>query len=162
VEAAEEFQWLFAHEYAAIVWSANVVLHDYSRAEEIAQEAFVRLLQNWTKVSRYDRPGAWVRRVAIRLAIRAAKRESRLVSTDRAWPSIEDAPPLDLDLMTAIRQLSPKQRAAVALYYIEDMTAAETAEVLDCAVATVSVHLHRARTRLAELLGEEVDSHATG
>ena len=161
MEAVEEFQALFTHEYAAIVWSANVVLHDYSRAEEIAQEAFVRLLQNWGKVSRYDRPGAWVRRVAIRMATRAAKRESRLVSTDAAWPVIPEAPAVDLDLMAAIRQLPAKQRAAIALYYIEDMTAAEIAEVLDCAVATVSVHLHRARSRLAELLGEEVDSHAS-
>jgi RNA polymerase sigma-70 factor (ECF subfamily) len=160
VEAAEEFQWLFTREYAAIVWSANVVLHDYARSEEVAQEAFIRLLDNWAKVSRYDRPGAWVRRVAIRLATKAARKESRLVSMDHAWPTIDDAP-VDLDLMAAIRQLPPKQRAVIALYYIEDMAAADVAEVLGCAVATVSVHLHRARARLAELLGEEVDSHAS-
>ena len=161
MQAAEEFQWLFTREYAAVVWSANVVLHDYARAEEVAQEAFVKLLDNWAKVSRYDRPGAWVRRVAIHLATKAARKESRLVSMDRAWPVIEDAAPVDVDLMAAIRQLPPRQRAVIALYYIEDMAAAEVAEVVGCAVATVSVHLHRARARLAELLTEEVDSNAS-
>jgi RNA polymerase sigma-70 factor (ECF subfamily) len=65
---------------------------------------------------------------------------------------------LDLDLLAAIQDLSPKQRAVVTLYYLEDWPAAEIAEVVDCSVSTVSVHLHRARIRLAEILGEEVES----
>ena len=49
MEAPEEFTWLFRHEYAGVVWSANLVLHDYALAEETAQDAFVRLLENWRK-----------------------------------------------------------------------------------------------------------------
>jgi RNA polymerase sigma-70 factor (ECF subfamily) len=160
MEAPEEFTWLFRHEYVGVVWSANLVLHDHARAEEVAQDAFVRLLENWRKVSRYDRPGAWVRRVAFRLAVRIAKRQSRLVDLDEAWPIAAEARPLDLDLIAAIRQLPPQQRAAVALHYVEDLPVNEIAGALGCSVSTASVHLHRARTRLAELLGEVVGSHA--
>jgi RNA polymerase sigma factor (sigma-70 family) len=161
METPEEFTWLFNREYAAVVWSANLVLHDYARSEEIAQDAFMRLLENWRKVSRYERPGAWVRRVAMRLAIRAAKRQSRLVSLDEAWPvASTEQRPLDLDLLEAIRQLPPRQRAVVAMHYMEDLPVGEVADALGCSVSTASVHLHRARTKLADLLKEEVGSSA--
>jgi RNA polymerase sigma factor (sigma-70 family) len=161
MQTPEEFTWLFRREYTAVVWSANLVLHDYARAEEIAQDSFVRLLENWRKVSRYDRPGGWVRRVALRLAVRAAKRQSRLVSLDEAWPVASDEKrPFDLDLLAAIRQLPPRQRAVVALHYVEDLPVNEVADVLGCSVSTASVHLHRARTKLASLLKEEVGSNA--
>jgi len=161
VEAPQEFQSLFAREYSAVVWNANLVVHDYGRAEEIAQDAFVQLLAHWSKVRRYDAPGAWVRRVTIRLAVRAAKREARRSTIERMWrpPPPESGQPLDPNLMTAIRELSPMQRAVVVLYYLDNATVQQAADVLGCASSTVSVHLHRARGHLAELLAEEVGPH---
>ena len=53
----------------------------------------------------------------------------------------------------------PGQRAAVALYYLEDMPIAEVADIVGCSESTVSVHLHRARHRLAEIVGEEVETN---
>jgi RNA polymerase sigma factor (sigma-70 family) len=58
--------------------------------------------------------------------------------------------------MRAVRQLPGMQRAAVVLCYFEDLPLSEIADILRCSDATVRVHLHRARKRLAELLGEEV------
>ncbi len=163
MEATDEFRWLFRQEFRSVVWSVNVVLHDYARSEEIAQDAFLRLLEKWDKVSHYDRPGAWVRRVAIRLAIRADKRER-----SRWWGESEASRERgihsqqgnllahDPDLMAALAELPARQRAAIALHYLEDRPVSEVADLLGLAPATVSVHLHRARHRLAELLGEEV------
>jgi RNA polymerase sigma factor (sigma-70 family) len=75
-----------------------------------------------------------------------------------------DAPPpsasIDMDVMNAIRTLPPKQRAAVVLFYFEDLPLADVADVMECAAATARVHLHRARARLGELLGEEVGEDA--
>ena len=158
MEAPEEFQLLFTMEYRAVAWSVHLVLHDYGHAEEITQDAFVRLLENWEKVSRYDRPGAWVRRVAIRLATRAATRERARAAVESALPQQSAPTAPDVDLIAAIRELSPQQRAAVALHYLEDRPVMEVADLLGCSVATAKVHLHRARTRLAKLLGEEVES----
>lgn len=165
MQATEEYRYLFRQEYRSVVWSVNVILHDYARSEEIAQDAFLRLLEKWDKVSRYDRPGAWVRRIAIRLAFRSDRRErSRWRREQEAAEHLgtveADGVPAvrDPDLMAAIAELPARQRAAIALHYLEDRPVSEVADLLGCAAATVSVHLHRARIRLADLLGEEVES----
>jgi RNA polymerase sigma-70 factor (ECF subfamily) len=63
---------------------------------------------------------------------------------------------VDVDLANAIGELPPRQRSAVVLFYFEDRPMQEIADILGCSVSTGWVHLHRARKRLAALLGEEV------
>jgi RNA polymerase sigma-70 factor (ECF subfamily) len=63
---------------------------------------------------------------------------------------------IDVDLANAIGQLPPRQRSAVVLFYFEDRPMQEIADILGCSVSTGWVHLHKARKRLAALLGEEV------
>jgi RNA polymerase sigma-70 factor (ECF subfamily) len=155
VDAAEtEFSWIFNEEFASIARTAYLILHDRTRAEDVAQEAFTRLFVNWAKVSQYERPGAWVRRVAIRLAVRQAQRERMRVLLLR-WvePPRQKPDASDPDLMRAIGALPPQQRAAVALHYFEDRPVAEIAGMLSCSPATAKVHLFKARRRLASLLG---------
>ena len=48
---------------------------DRGHAEEITQDAFAKLLLHWSSVRNYERPDAWVRRVAIRMAVKQSKRE---------------------------------------------------------------------------------------
>src|SRR5207247_10473934 len=69
-------------EYPHVVRTSYLIVHDRQRSEDVAQEAFIQLLTHWRKVSRYEQPGAWVRRVAIRLASRAARREQRRPSVE--------------------------------------------------------------------------------
>ena len=155
-DADLQFDWLFADEFPAVMRTVYLIVHDLGRAEDITQDAFVQLLRHWKKVSRYDRPGAWVRRVAIRLAVEAARRERLRALLER---KVEPPPirgPVDVDVLRAVRQLPGMQRAAVVLCYFEDLPSSEIAGILRCSEATVRVHLHRARKRLAELLGEEV------
>ena len=154
----DEFSGFFAAEYPALVRTVTLVLHDRARAEEIAQDAFVQLLRHWSKVCRYESPGAWVRRVAIRLAVRDVRREQRLAqlrprSVDEA-PAVN--PSVDVDLMTAIKTLPPRQRSVIVLFYYEDRPMEDIAGILDCSPSTGWVHLHRARKRLGALLTEEV------
>lgn len=156
-EHESEFTWFFRAEYPQVVQTVYLILRDAGRAEDIAQEAFLALYARWKRISRYERPDLWVRRVAIRLAMRLAGRERMRVDRERGAPS---APPLpeplraDPDLVRALRTLSWTQRAAVVLFYFEDRPAAEIAHILGCAESTVRVHLAHARSRLAELLGE--------
>jgi RNA polymerase sigma-70 factor (ECF subfamily) len=152
----EGFSWFYRAEFPAVVRTVFLILHDRGRAEDIAQESFIQLLSRWKKVSAYERPDAWVRRVAIRLAIRTVRRD-RLRSRLEDGIEPPDAPgPLDVDVTRAIRTLSPAQRAAVVLFYFEDRPVAQVADILNCSEATAKVHLHRARKRLGQLLGEEV------
>jgi RNA polymerase sigma-70 factor, ECF subfamily len=88
--------------------------------------------------------------------VEAARRERVRTLLER---NVEPPPirgPVDVDVMRAVRQLPGMQRAAVVLCYFEDLPLSEIANILRCSDATVRVHLHRARKRLAELLGEEV------
>lgn len=113
----------------------------------------MQLYVHWRKVSGYEAPEAWVRRVAIRLARRLAQRDRlREVLSRRASQVQHEVAALDPDLERAVARLTPGQRAVVALFYFEDMSVAEIATTLECSQSAVKVSLHRARHALAKLL----------
>lgn len=114
--------------------STYLVLHDRGRAEEVTQDAFVRLYERWGKAVSIDHPVVEV--------------------VDREGPA--QAEPHDVDLLRAVAGLPPQQRAAVALYYLEDRPVDEVAHLLEVAPATVRQHLFRARKHLCDVLGEAV------
>ena len=159
VDPTPDFDEIFVAEFTAVERTVFLIVHDRELAKELTQDAFVALLKAWQKVSRYDRPGAWVRRVAIRLAIRALhSNESRSRAERRATEPPVTASPRDLDVWRAIRTLPGQQRAAVALFYLEDRPVHDVADMLGCSPKTARVHLFRARQRLGELLSvTEVD-----
>jgi RNA polymerase sigma factor (sigma-70 family) len=165
VDADEEFRWLFVNDYPSVVRTTYLVLHDHARAEEIAQDAFVQLLRHWSKVGRYESPSAWLRRVAIRLAVKEVRRDQRRLMLTRRdhhetprSPATEVTVEVDEELVAAIRTLSPQQRSVVVLFYYEDRPMDQIAEILGCTPATGWVHLHKARRRLGALLQTEVHS----
>ena len=154
VDVDHEFEELFEAEFPGVVRSVFVVCQDVGRAEDLTQDAFLELLRHWRRVSHYDRPGAWVRRVAIRKAVHVTKREARRSRFERraAGATGHAAPEaftlLDEGLWAAVRSLPVQQRAVVALFYYEDLSVEDVASVLGCSVSTVKVHLHRAREAL--------------
>jgi len=156
-----EFEWVFRSTYPSVLRTTYLILHDRGRAEEVTQDAFLRLCERWRGVARIDQPTAWVRRVATRAAVRQAKtRRLRFSAAPVDDPGRWDALP-DVDLARAVASLPPQQRAAVALYYLDDLPVDEVARVLEVSSSTVKQHLHRARTRLAGLLCE-VAEEVTG
>lgn len=147
---------VYEEEYPRIVRTVFLVLRDAARAEDITQEAFVRLYLRWGTVGRYDRPGAWARRVAIRLATRDARRERlRSLLERQARPPAQEQGP-HTDVLHAVGSLPPRQRAAVVLFYFEDLPVAEVAQTLGMSELAVKTSLHRARHDLATRLDEEV------
>jgi RNA polymerase sigma-70 factor (ECF subfamily) len=157
VEDAEAgYSWFYRGEYPHVVRTVFLILHDRQRAEDVAQDAFVQLYAHWRKVSRYERPDAWVRRVAIRMAVRHLKRERMRTLLERTADAPSVPPAVDVDLLTAMRQLSTTQQVAVVLFYFEDRPIAEIVHILGTSEGAVKMALQRARGRLAELLGEEV------
>ena len=158
----DEFQTLFGAAYGPVVRTVWLVTHDWAVAEEVTQEAFVELYRRWSRVRTYDRPDLWVRRVAIRKAQREAARAGRRTLLERSSAEVAveaAAEQTDPALVAAIRMLPPRQRAVVVLFYLEDRPMAEVADLVGCSASTGFVHLHRARHRLAEILGEEVGDH---
>jgi len=150
------FDELFRREYPAVVGLARWFTGDDGHAEEVAQDAFVRLLEKWSRVATYDRPEAWVRLVAVRLALKGRRRRSRgrTLEATIPVPDVVDRH-ADADLAVAVRALPAQQRAAVVLHYFADLPVDDVAEAIGCRPATARVHLHRARQALAVALHEE-------
>lgn len=115
---------------------------DWHLAEDLSQEALARACASWAKVSALDSPEAWVHRVAINLAHswfrrRAAARRA----VRRAVGSVAEDPGADpaemVDLRRALAGLSPRQRQAVLLRHLGDLSVADTAAAMGCAEGTV-------------------------
>jgi RNA polymerase sigma-70 factor (ECF subfamily) len=155
-----EYAWFFRTEFSTVLRTAFLILNDRGRAEDITQEAFIQLLSHWKKVSRYERPDAWVRRVAVRLAVRALKRDRLRAVLEQHETEDRDLDVPDVDLARAVQQLPAMQRSVLVLFYFEDRPIAEIVDLLGVSGGTVKVHLHRARQRLAAILGEKVDEDA--
>ena len=77
-----------------------------------------------------------------------------------SWRTTSIAPTVDVDLLRAMRELPVTQQVAVVLFYFEDRPIAEIVHILGIGEGSVKVHLHRARERLAGVLGEEVGEDA--
>lgn len=166
----DAFDALVRDHRARIVRTVALVVGDVGVAEEVAQDAFARAFASWRRVGGYDAPDAWVRRVAIRDAVRRSGRDRRRperealagtrdAGTGRGAAASDPAGGVadHLDVVAAVRDLPPQQRAAVVLHYLDDLPVAAVADALGCSASTAKVHLHRARRTLAARLGEEPD-----
>lgn len=147
-----DFERFFRDEYPTIVRTLIPIVGDVRESESIAQEAFVKAMTRWTTVGRHDRPGAWVRRVAIRDAVRFVKRTPRPDADVARLVQSARAPEDNEELYAELQNLPPQQRAAVALRHLAGWPTKEIAEALGCAESTVRVHLHRGLNALADRL----------
>ncbi|HEY3504776.1 MAG TPA: SigE family RNA polymerase sigma factor [Actinocatenispora sp.] len=153
--------------YAANVRGITVQIYAYfgniADAQDVVQEAFCRAYPRWETLRGYDDPVAWVRRVAWNLAtsrwrrMRTAMRFARKQREEH----IPGPGPDHVALTAALATLPERQRRAVVLHYLADLSVAEIARRESVAEGTVKSWLHRARAALAERLtdrsGEEVD-----
>lgn len=151
------YEQLAKAEHASIVRAAYTVTRDIEVAREVTQDAFADLFVHWHKVRHYDKPGAWLRRIAIRKAIKVTERNARQQDLRADAASTTGEPDTDSSLLALLGELSPKQRAAIYLRYYEELPVTEVATALGCEPSTASVHLSRGRHRLAELLGNSSD-----
>jgi RNA polymerase sigma factor (sigma-70 family) len=151
----EEYDWYFRACFAPVSRTVFLIVHDRMLAEDVTQEALYQMLRHWRTVSTYERPEAWVRRVAIRMAVREAQRAAARPAKERLAQPVPHHELPDPDVARAVAVLAPMQRAVVVLFYWEDRPVHEIAELLGVSDSTVKQHLHRARHRLAAVLGEE-------
>jgi RNA polymerase sigma-70 factor (ECF subfamily) len=143
---------LFRQSYRSIVQALALAGGDLAAAEDATQEAFAEACVRWNRISRYDNPGAWVRRVAINKLRNAHRSRVRgAVAMERMTSEIETAPPpieAETDLVGELRRLPKKQRLSAVLFYVEGFSTAEVAEAMGISQGSVSQHLNRARTAL--------------
>ena len=152
----DAFDQLFRREFVPIARAAYLVVGDWEVAREIAQDGFMHALRHWTKVQGLESPGGWVRRVAIRDAVRTRRRTDRGRTLGSEPPPAANEPAVALDIRSALLTLPRRQRAVIALHYLDDRPIAEIAALLGCTRGTVKTHLSRGRQALAVLLGEDL------
>lgn len=155
--AAEDFDAFYQREYSRMVEFAYALSGSRWAAEDLAQDGFLAAHLKWEKISTYDRPGAWVRRVVGNLATSHLRRrivEARALvklamGRREAFPALGDS---NEDVWSVVRSLPRRQAQTIALHYIFDLPVSEIAQVLEVAEGTVMANLHKARASLARRL----------
>lgn len=145
----------YADQYDRVRGSLTLFTGDRQLAEELAQEAFVKVCQHWERVRAMDAPGAWVHRVGINLAISRARRHrtevrvvQRVGAEGRPVAEGPDAAGADGALMAALAALPDDERAVLVLRYYADLPVAAAATALRIAEGTVKTRTRRALARL--------------
>jgi RNA polymerase sigma-70 factor (ECF subfamily) len=153
VETAHDYDTIW-RESGATIWRSVYAYAGGIRevADDAVAEAFARAMAHDADV--HD-PLAYVYRIAFRVAaadlVRRKQEGTDMPELAVADPSTNGLP----DLLHALRELTPAQRAAVYLHYRVDLPVREVARLTGMSTAAVKVHLMRGRRRLRELLGEE-------
>ena len=153
------FEAFYQRELKSVIGLAYALSGSASAAEDLAQDAFLAAHRSWDRIGHYDKPEAWVRRVVANMSVslfRRKMREARAIARlDVPGATFPSLPAEDEEFWKAVRALPKRQSQAIALYYLEDRSIAEIAEILDCAQGTVKAHLHKGRAKLASRLGLE-------
>jgi RNA polymerase sigma-70 factor, ECF subfamily len=155
------FEVLVDREYHRLVRALELYCGDLAVAEELAQDAFARAYQRWRRVGRYDRPDAWVHRVAFNLARSWFRRQlAERRAYTRHGPTPEHHDPGDGADAEAVRAavlaLPDRQREAVVHRYFLGRSVAETADVLDVSEGAVKAATFKAMRALRSELGPAV------
>lgn len=152
------WEQLYEREFAHSVRLAGLLLGDYQFGEEIAQEAFVRLLQSRRQITD---PSAYLHGIVVNLCrshVRRAIFQRRLLARATSRPaSGEDgsaAVAERLSMTAALASLPRRQREAVVLRYYAGLGEREVARTMGVSVGSVKTHLHRAMGSLATRLEE--------
>lgn len=160
----EAFEKLYEKYKGSIYRTALAITRDKGVAEEILQDSFLRAFRHIDNVYPGAALGPWLHRIAINLSYTWSKKRSRwilsleqvvdgLVSASRTSPErTVEQNELQQIVHDAIGELPFQHRATVVLFYLEDFSLQEIAEIMDCPVGTVKSRLYYGREKLREAL----------
>jgi RNA polymerase sigma-70 factor, ECF subfamily len=156
---AEEFEEFYQASYGRTVALIAAITGSRHEAEDVAQEAYARALARWSRLRGYDLPEAWVRRVALRIAIDSGRRLRRnLAAAVRLAAQRRPAGPEPADdlkytpLGMALLGLPVHQRQVIVLHYLADLPVNVIADECGLSVGTVKTRLLVARRHLEQQL----------
>lgn len=160
MDDAEFSEWVRASQ-TSLTRSAYLLTGDLHRAQDLAQEAMVKVGLRWHRL-RGQAPTAYARRIIVRDHVswwRRRRRETTVADVPDV-AVVPDGPESALVLRQSLTRLTARQRAVLVLRYLDDLTERETAEVLGISVGTVKsthaaalVRLRRTAPELDDLKG---------
>jgi RNA polymerase sigma-70 factor (sigma-E family) len=154
---------LYVRHFPGAVGLAYLLTGNHHQAEDLAQEAFVRLCGRFRHLRDPDAFGAYLRKTLVNLHLSGLRR----LRVERAYLERHRADVVEMrsempdvagrkDLWDLLQALPARQRAAIVLRFYEDLSERETANVLRCSVAAVKSLVARSMDTLRnELRGEE-------
>ena len=154
---------LFEQYGATVYRRALRLLGKHEDAEEATQEVFVRVFRGLAAFRGDSALSTWVYRLTVNAALSyLAKRGRRQEVSDDGLTELPAPPATERDSALATRieaalgRLPAGYRAILVLHDVEGLSHEECAAILDCRVGTCKSQLHKARTRMRELLGPEL------
>lgn len=152
-----DFDEFFARQRPRLFAALCLTTGDRQEAEELTQDAFVRVLERWPTVSRMDDPSGYLFVAGMNL-FRKRYRRAKLAALlpvghptgDSAFDTVDDRDAL----VRALRELTPRQRAAVVLTAILDLPTRDAAKALGIKDSTVRALTTQARAQLRQTIGD--------
>ena len=150
-----EFETWYRREHPRLVTSLLLVAGDIHLAQEAADEAFARALARWDRVGAMDSPNGWTYRVALNVLRRRGRRAALERTLLARHPAPAEVPAPAGEAWEAVNHLPPRQRAAVVLRYVADLTEEQVGVALGVSRSTISSALADARRTLGRLLADD-------
>lgn len=155
---------LFEQEGAALVRMARLFTDDRNAAEDLVQEAFIRLHKSAHRIKSQDKAAPYLRSIVINLARDHNRRGLMSLRHQEGIPAgtapeaPEDLLLLDQEqmlLLDEVRELSPRQRDCIFLRFYLELSSREIADVLSISPNSVKTHCRRGLASLRETIGGE-------
>jgi RNA polymerase sigma-70 factor, ECF subfamily len=154
---AESFERFFEVQHARLFGTLCLVTADPREAEDVMQDAFLRLWERWDRVRAHPDPAGYLYRTAFNLhrsQLRRAVRAARRRFTDQEPPDqlarVDDRQ----TLLAGLRRLPRRQRTAVVLLDLMDLSSEEASKLLGVRPVTARVLASQARSRLRVAEGD--------
>jgi RNA polymerase sigma-70 factor (sigma-E family) len=142
--------------------SAYLMVGDHQLAQDLVQEALVKTLIAWPRLRDRAHVEAYTRRVVVTTSISWRRRRSfheRPISTlpERVDPDPVEAVVTQDAVVAALLTVPLRRRIAIVLRYYQDLTEAQTADLMGCSVGAVKSQVAAGLKRLREALGDTFD-----
>jgi RNA polymerase sigma-70 factor (ECF subfamily) len=147
---------VYAAHFRSLATQLYAYTADMGLAQELVQEAFCRAIPRWSRLSTYDDPLAWIRRVAFNLATSRWRRTRTALAFARRYREehVAEPSPDRVLVAAALAKLPANHRRVVVLHHLADLPVADIAEAEGVPEGTVRGWLHRGRTALAAQLAD--------
>jgi len=155
----DQLTQLYTAHYRSLVRLAAFLTGDRDNAEEVVQDAYVKVHGSWRGLRDPAKAEAYLRTTVVNLS-RSRLRRRQVAAKHRAEPLLDVASAESSAMRTvqreavlhALQQLPPRQREAVVLRYYGDLSEAQTAAAMGCSAGAVKSHTSRAMAALRPLL----------
>ncbi len=167
----QEFERFVTDCSGPLLRTAYLMAGNLAEAEDLVQEALLRVARRWPRVRAMEHPAAYTRQILVNVALdgaaQRARRTGELAAADSAGiqdladsRAQRDLHEVDTqqELLGVLATMTARQRAVIVLRYWEDLPEAEVAEILGCSAGTVKSTASRGLARLRSAIRDDASS----